>query len=181
VSPPNLITLARIILVPVVVWALLAGHKQLAFAAFLIAGLSDAADGFLAKRFDMQTELGAYLDPLADKLLIVCIFITLGFSGGIPLWLVIAVVSRDVLIVTAVLLSWVMGRPVAIQPLFISKANTVAQITLAAAVLADEAFVLRLEAVRIVLVWVTGVLTLASLVRYLYSWLRHMSEPVVPL
>ncbi len=76
-----------------------------------MAGISDAVDGFLAKRFNWETELGAYLDPIADKLLIVCIFIALGVTDRLPSWLVITVVSRDVLIVIAVVLSWLLGHP----------------------------------------------------------------------
>ena len=176
-SIPNLITLGRLILVPVIIWLMLAGHTLMAFIAFVVAGLSDAADGYLAKRFNMETELGAYLDPLADKMLIVCIFITLGLGGALPAWLVIAVVSRDFLIVSAILLSWVLGHPVKIHPVRVSKANTVAQIVLAAVVLADEAFRFNLHTLRIMLVWMTALLTFASLASYLDSWLRHMSEP----
>jgi cardiolipin synthase (CMP-forming) len=180
-SIPNLITLLRLILVPIIIWLMLAGHTRLAFTAFVVAGISDAADGFLAKRFNMETELGAYLDPLADKMLIVCIFVTLGINGALPAWLVITVVSRDVLIVMAVLLSWVMGHPVKIRPFVVSKANTAAQIVLAGTVLADEAFGLGVATARGVLIWLTAALTIASLVGYLDSWLRHMSEPVKPL
>ena len=176
-SIPNIITLARLILVPVIVWLMLSGYMQLAFGAFVLAGLSDAADGYLAKRYNMETELGAYLDPLADKMLIVCIFVTLGVSGALPAWLVLTVVSRDVLIVGGILLSWVLEHPVAIKPVVVSKANTVSQIVLAAVVLADEAFMLGLGFVRIGLIWITAVLTIASLLSYLDSWLRHMSEP----
>ena len=108
-SIPNLITLARIILVPVVVWAIASGQLRLAFLLFLAAAISDGVDGFLAKRFGMKTELGAYLDPLADKVLIVSIYVTLGITGVIPLWIVILVVSRDFMIVGAIILSWVVG------------------------------------------------------------------------
>ena len=94
-----------------------------------------------------RTELGAYLDPLADKLLIVSIYIALGVSQEMPLWLVIAVVSRDILIVLAVLLSWLIDQPVRIKPLAVSKANTAAQIVLAATVLADEGFGLGLDTI----------------------------------
>ena len=134
---PNLITLGRIVLVPVVFWLLVSGRVRLAFFAFLLAGISDAVDGFLAKRYRWQTELGAYLDPLADKLLIVCVFVALGVLGELPSWIVITVVSRDILIVMAVLVSWLMGHPLHMKPLVISKANTAAQIVLAAFVLAS--------------------------------------------
>ena len=172
---PNLITLGRVILVPVVFWLLITGQTEMAFVIFIVAGISDAVDGYLAKTFGWKTELGSYLDPLADKLLIVSIFLALGVGGKLPLWLVIAVVSRDILIVIAIMLSWLLGNPVRIRPLIVSKANTVAQIVLAATVLADEGFGLGLQAARVVLIWLTGALTVASLAAYLHSWLLHMS------
>lgn len=174
-SIPNLITLGRVILVPIVFWLLLNGQLQAAFLAFVVAGISDAVDGFLAKRFGWETELGAYLDPIADKLLIVCIFIALGVTARLPSWLVIVVVSRDVLIVIGVLLAWLLNHPTPMKPLAVSKMNTVAQLVLAATVLADEAFQLRLGGPVQVLIWVTGATTLASLVAYLRIWLRHMT------
>src|SRR5262249_30603278 len=116
-----------------------------------------------------------YLDPLADKLLVVCIFVAMGWLGELPSWLVIAVVSRDLLIIIAVLLSWLLDQPVRIRPLAVSKANTFAQLVLAATVLADTGFKLGLETLREVLVVVTGVLTLASLWAYTIAWLRHMT------
>ncbi len=82
-SIPNLITLGRILLVPVVVWAIMSNAMWIAFLLFVVAGISDGVDGYLAKRFDMTTELGAYLDPLADKALIVSIYLTLGITGDI--------------------------------------------------------------------------------------------------
>ncbi|MDQ8699411.1 CDP-alcohol phosphatidyltransferase family protein [Hyphomicrobium sp. LHD-15] len=172
---PNLITLGRVILVPVVFWLLVSGQTQLAFFAFVLAGVSDAVDGFIAKRFGLATELGAYLDPLADKLLIVSIFVALGVRGALPSWLVIAVVSRDILIIVGVMLSWLLDHPVRISPLVVSKANTAAQIVLAGTVLADDGFGLGLEIIRIGLVWIVGALTVASLWAYLRAWLRHMS------
>jgi len=175
VSIPNLITLMRVILVPVVFWLLVTQQLKAAFLVFVLAGISDGIDGFLAKRFHWETELGAYLDPIADKLLIVCIFIALGVTDKLPSWIVIAVVSRDVLIVIAVVLSWLLGHPTPMRPIAVSKANTVAQIVLAAVVLADEAFDLKLKGPVFVLIWVTGGLTIASLVAYLRVWLRHMT------
>ena len=98
---------------------------------FLAAGISDAVDGFLAKRFHMTSELGAYLDPLADKALIVSIYVSLGIAGALPISLVILVVSRDIMIISGFMLSWLVGRPMPIRPLLVSKVNTVAQILLA--------------------------------------------------
>jgi len=172
---PNLITLGRIILVPVIFWLLVNGQLQVAFFVFVAAGVSDAVDGFLAKRYNWATELGAYLDPLADKLLIVSVFVALGVLKELPSWLVIAVVTRDIMIIAAVILSWLLGNPVRIRPLAISKANTAAQIVLAAFVLADGGFRLGLDSARLALVWITAALTIASLGAYLNAWLRHMS------
>jgi cardiolipin synthase len=161
--------------VPVIFWLLVNGHARAAFFVFLAAGVSDAIDGYLAKRFAWTSEVGAYLDPLADKLLIVSIYIALGVSGQVPLWLVIGVVSRDILILLAVLLSWLVDRPFEIKPLTISKINTGAQLTLATAVLGDNAFGLGLDVTRQVLVWITGVSTALSLLAYLRLWVRHMT------
>jgi cardiolipin synthase (CMP-forming) len=175
VTIPNFITLGRVILVPVIFYLLVSNETKAAFFVFVLAGVSDGVDGFLAKRFGWQTELGAYLDPMADKLLLVSMFVALSVQGLLPVWLAIAVVSRDILIVLGVLLAWVMGQPVPIHPLMVSKANTTAQIVLAATVLADEGFGLGLGGFRTVLVWVTGVLTLTSLAAYTNAWIRHMS------
>lgn len=172
---PNLISLGRVILVPVIFWLVLTHETQLAFYLFVVAGISDGVDGYLAKRYGWTTELGAYLDPLADKLLIVSIFVALGVKSALPSWLVIAVVSRDILIVAGVVLAWVLDRPLRIKPAMVSKANTVSQILLAATVLADDGFGLGLEQTRITLVWITGALTLISLATYLRTWFRHMS------
>jgi cardiolipin synthase (CMP-forming) len=176
-SIPNLITLARILLVPVVVWAIAVGEMRLAFILFLAAGLSDAVDGFLAKRFGMATELGAYLDPLADKAMVVSIYVTLAIVGAIPLWLVILVVSRDIMIVGAVILSWVVDRPVALRPLMVSKLNTVALIALALVVLAANAFGFDADIASIALMVLIAVLTLLSIGFYVVEWVRHMNAP----
>ncbi len=139
-SIPNLITLGRILLVPIVVWAITSGEMRIAFLLFLAAGISDAVDGFLAKRFHMASELGAYLDPLADKALIVSIYVSLGIAGALPIFLVILVVSRDIMIISAFMLSWLVGKPMPVRPLLVSKVNTVAQIVLATLVLAEQGF-----------------------------------------
>jgi cardiolipin synthase len=174
-SIPNLITLGRILLVPVVVWAITAGEMRVAFILFLAAGISDAVDGFLAKRFGMSTELGAYLDPLADKAMLVSIYVALGITEAIPRWLVILVVSRDIMIVSAVILSWVVDKPVPLRPLMVSKLNTVAQIALACVVMAALGFQLDADIAVIVLTALVTILTLLSVGFYLAEWVRHMN------
>ena len=147
-SIPNIITLGRILLVPVIVWAIASNQMEIAFAIFIIAGVSDAVDGFLAKRFNMASELGALLDPLADKALLVSIYIALGIWGAVPRWIVILVVSRDIMIVAAVIVSWLFGKPIPMKPLMVSKLNTVAQVAFAALVLASLGFGFKLGAIR---------------------------------
>ena len=175
INIPNFITLARVLSVPVIFWLLVSGKSQTAFFVFLFAGISDAVDGYLAKRFNWTTELGAYLDPLADKLLIVSIYIALGVTQTIPPSLATSLVSRDILILLAVLCSLLMDHPVLIKPLVVSKINTAAQLVLAATVLADEGFNLGLETTRLVLVWITAISTILSLGAYLKAWLMHMA------
>jgi cardiolipin synthase len=175
-SIPNLITLARILTVPVLVWAIISGEMQLAFLLFLAAGISDAVDGFLAKRFGMATELGAFLDPLADKVLIVSIYVALGIIMALPAWLVILVVSRDFMIVGAVILSWLVDRPLAMKPAPVSKLNTVAQILFATLKLASLALGFDAEPVLTILMALVVVLTLLSIGFYLRAWVRHMNS-----
>ena len=105
-SLPNLITLARLLLAPLAVLMIVSQRFPEAFAVFLVAGASDAVDGFIAKRFDLRTELGAYLDPLADKALLVSIYVTLAVVGELPAAIAIIVVSRDLMILIAVLTAW---------------------------------------------------------------------------
>jgi cardiolipin synthase len=173
---PNLITTLRILLVPVVVWAIATGRLQMAFLLFLAAAISDAVDGFLAKRFAMKTELGAYLDPLADKVLIVSIYVTLGIMAVIPLWVVILVVSRDIMIVGAIMLSWLVGMPVAIRPHMVSKLNTAAQILYACLVLASAGYGFKAEPVLTLVMALVAALTLLSVVFYVAEWVRHMNS-----
>jgi cardiolipin synthase (CMP-forming) len=176
VNIPNTLTLTRIVLVPLVIWLIVTHEMMASFVLFLLAGFSDAADGYLAKRFQWRTELGAYLDPIADKLLLMSIYVTLGFSNQLPAWLVIAVVSRDILIIGAFLLSWVLSRPLPIHPLMVSKANTLAQIVLAGLVLAEIGLGLGLEELVAILIPVTGALTILSAGAYFFAWLRHMAS-----
>jgi len=174
VGIPNLITIARLLLVPLIVWLIMAPHPLAAFWTFVAAGVSDAVDGLIARQFNLRSDLGAYLDPIADKALLVSIYVTFAAFGQIPVWVTILVVSRDVLIVGGVMLSWMVGRPMPMRPAAISKVNTVAQITLAAVVLADLAFGPYFAMVRMVLNYVVGVLTVASAALYLVDWVKHM-------
>ena len=172
---PNLITIFRFCLVPVAVWCIGSGEWGWAFASFVIAGLSDGVDGFIARHFDMRSELGAVLDPLADKALLISLFVALGIFGTVPAWLVILAVFRDVMIMGAVLVSWMMANPVKIAPLALSKLNTGAQIAFVALVLFTKgtgwAFPLLTDVGSIVV----AALTIASAAAYLRQWLNHMA------
>lgn len=172
---PNLITIARILLVPVIVWAIISGEMRVAFAIFLVAGLSDAVDGFLAKRFDMVSEIGSYLDPLADKALLMSIYVALGIAEAVPAWLVILIVSRDIMIIAGVMLSWLVGNPVQMKPHPVSKLNTVAQIAYACLVLASLGFRFDAGVAGTIALAVVATLTLLSVGFYVREWVRHVN------
>jgi cardiolipin synthase len=171
-----LITLGRILLVPIIIWAIASDQMELAFAVFIVAGVSDAIDGFLAKRFNMTSELGALLDPLADKALLVSIYVTLGINDELPRWLVILVVSRDIMILGGLLLAWVLGHPIKVKPLLISKLNTAAQIVLASVVLGTLGLGIALPRVTLALIVVVALTAVASIAAYVMQWLKHMGS-----
>ncbi len=172
---PTTLTIGRIVLVPLVIWLILTHEFKWAFVAFVVAGMTDALDGFLARLLDQRTELGAYLDAVADKMLLVSIYITLGLTGKMPASLILIVVFRDALIIGAVILSWLMEHPVDIRPLYISKVNTTAQIILAAVILAVLSFELETGFLIPALMLSVAALTLASASAYLKEWMIHMS------
>lgn len=176
VTIPNLITIGRLFLVPFTVWLIVKGESMTAFWIFILAGVSDAVDGFLARQFNLRSVLGSYLDPLADKVLLVSIYVTFAILNEIPLWVAILIVSRDILIVGAVMLAGMLGQPVEMRPRTISKANTVAQIVLAGLVLGDLAYPIDLAMVRNVVVVLVGFLTIASTAVYAVDWVRHMGS-----
>jgi len=176
VNIPNLLTLLRILLVPLAIWLIISDAFGAAFFVLVAAGVTDGLDGYLAKRFGWTTELGAYLDPLADKVLLVSTYVALGVRLMLPSWLVILVVSRDVMIVAAILLSVVLGETLEMRPIAISKVNTVAQIALALLVLANAGFGLEWRSARMAGIYVTGAITAASAGAYLLRWLRQMTN-----
>jgi cardiolipin synthase (CMP-forming) len=175
-SLPNIVTLARILLVPLTVWLLISEAYRPAVLVFALAGVSDAVDGFLARRFNLQTELGTYLDPLADKALLVSIYVTLSVLHILPAWLAIAVVTRDLLIVGAVILSWLMHKPLLMKPLLISKANTAWQIIFAGGVLAFLALGVEAQWPIFAGALLVGTLTALSGALYMRDWVHHMSS-----
>src|SRR4051812_46959665 len=173
---PNLITIARLVMVPLVIVMIGQGRWMAAFVLFVAAGVSDGIDGYIARRFDMRSELGAYLDPLADKALLVSIYVSLSVVGQLPPWLAIVVVSRDLMIMGAVVLSWLLEKPIAINPSYVSKANTVAQIAFAALILGSLAYGLQQALLIYAGAMVVACLTTISAGAYLARWLKHMAS-----
>lgn len=177
VTLPNIITVARLCAVPVTVWLILKGRLDLAFWMFVGAGVSDAVDGWLARVRNARSALGAILDPMADKLLLVCVYITLAAIGVLPDWLAILVVFRDLVIVGGVLVLWVLGEAPKIRPMMLSKLNTALQIVLAGVALLLAGFDLRADALLSALVWTVAGTTLASGAVYVAAALRrHRDE-----
>jgi len=172
---PNLITLARLIAVPAIILLLLDGDFGYAFAVFVIAGISDGVDGAIARHVPGQaSELGRLLDPVADKALLVSLFLVLAATGHAPIWLAVLVVSRDALIVGGVIVSWLASKPVSIAPLLISKANTVAQILYVALLLGGLGLAWQLGTLVDIMGWVVAALTLVSAAAYVRGWLAFM-------
>lgn len=176
VTLPNLITVGRLIIVPTILWLIVDERFVAAFVVFVLAGISDGIDGFIARQYNLRSRLGAYLDPLADKALLVSIYLSLTFIAEIPAWLAMIVVSRDLFIIGGVILSWVLDRPIEVRPLMISKVNTALQIMFAALVIGDLAFHTSLDDLRSWFAVAVGVLTVLSAAAYLMDWVRHMAR-----
>ena len=172
---PNLITFARLLSVPVAVYLIMQSEHRAAFVLFVLAGISDALDGYLAKHNDQTTQLGAILDPMADKTLLVGVYVTLGLQGSLPNWLVMLVVFRDLLIVGGVMILFLLRFEVKMRPLIISKVNTAAQLALATIVLAALGFTLDIEAVVDIFVYIVAATTAISGASYVVSWTRQMT------
>lgn len=172
---PNAISLGRLCVVPITVWLIMIDRLNAAFVVFVIAGLSDAVDGYIARRFDAHSELGRYLDPIADKALLVSVYVTLGAGGLLPIWIVILVVFRDLMIVGGVILMHTLSQRFEVAPARISKLNTAAQIVLAATVLARHGLGLGLGPAEAVMLLVVAGTTLVSGLVYLVEWARRLS------
>jgi cardiolipin synthase len=160
---PNAITIGRMVLALPLLWALATAQFALALWIALVAGMSDAVDGWLAKRYRWDSHSGGLLDPLADKVLLSVCFVGLWWSRHLPAWLVVLVLARDAIIVGGALVWWRVLGPFAAAPTRLSKFNTLMQIVLVAAVLADAAFTGHLGAAAdragpLPLVWLQALL-----------------------
>ena len=152
------------------VWLLLEGRYLESLLLFVIAGVSDLADGFLARHFGWTSRLGSILDPLADKALVVGTLLVLGWRGELPLWLVTLAVGRDVMLVGLGIGYHYLIEPLKPEPLFSSKLNTLLQLTLVAAVLFSKAVVQLPDVLLVLLVFGSGMTTLWSGGAYLWVW-----------
>ena len=171
VNLANIITFGRLCAVPLAFWLVLAHRIDDAFFLFMVAGLSDALDGWLARRYGGNA-VGALMDPVADKALLVTMYITLAAVGALPDWLAILVVFRDLLIVGGVVVKAVLGHAVAIRPLYISKLNTVMQIMLVGISLLESGFSLGIPWIPAILTWCVAVTTMASGAAYVWNAAR---------
>jgi len=168
---PNVITFGRLCAVPMAFWLVLERRLDHAFILFVIAGISDAVDGWLARRWGGNA-IGALLDPVADKALLVTMYVTLAAVGALPDWLAIMVVFRDLVIVGGVIVLAVLGHPVIIKPLYISKLNTLLQIVLVATTLLQAGFGLPVPWMIATLIWCVAATTLASGAAYVWVTAR---------
>lgn len=125
---PNLLSALRLMAAPLAAWAILRDHDTMALAMFAFAGLSDLADGFLARRWGFTSRSGAWLDPVADKLLMLFCFVALLRVGAAPFWLAVVVIARDAALATGALLAKIMSLPLRIEPLIVGKASTAVQL-----------------------------------------------------
>jgi len=167
---PNIITIMRIGLVPPVVVALLHGQYPLALVLYVVAGVSDGIDGYIAKRFSYTSRLGSILDPLADKLLLVGTFIALAAQGLLPVWVVVLVILRDVVILSGGIAYHVLIGGYELQPTIISKINTFFQIALGLLVVVSAAFLATPAWVVTDLTWVVVATSLLSGAHYVWLW-----------
>ena len=177
VTLPNIISFARLCAVPLAVWLVLQQMMEVAFILFILAGASDALDGWLARRQGGGNKVGAVLDPIADKALMVSMYVTLAAIHVLPDWLAILIVFRDVMIVGGVMMLFLLGHPPVIHPLRISKLNTLLQIALVAfALLLSFAHVLPAPLAALILdglIWAVTLCTLASGAMYVWNVARH--------
>jgi len=172
---PNLISLGRLLAVPFTVWLIVRGQLMPAFWVFVLAGLSDAADGYIAKRFNLRTVIGGYLDPIADKALLVSVFITLGYANYLDSWVVILAVFRDALIVCGALLIQFLFQSFTVQPLVSSKINTALQFTLVALALGLNGYAVDAGPTIEAMTYLVGATTLWSGISYLVLWSRRVA------
>ncbi|MBB5342075.1 CDP-alcohol phosphatidyltransferase family protein [Tunturibacter empetritectus] len=177
-AAPNLLTLMRLFIIPFLLIEILDGHYGVSFALFMLAGISDALDGLLARWLSQKTTLGLYLDPIADKLLLSSLFVVLTHVGLIPLYVTVLVFSRDVGILLIATLLFATGTLRDFRPSVLGKLNTFVQIVALIVVICQKLFLsLQLATLRDVLVRAIAVLAPLSAAQYAWIVLRRMNSP----
>ncbi len=169
---PNIISMLRIMLVLPVVLLLLYGDYGAALLLFALAGVSDGIDGFLAKHYSWESRLGSILDPIADKLLLVCSFVVLSYTGLLPVWLVIVVLLRDFIIMLGAVAYYLFIGNYAMKPSISSKINTFMEIVLVLVVIIAQLIQIP-ESIPEGLVFITAATILVSGVGYIFVWGRR--------
>jgi cardiolipin synthase len=171
---PNILTLTRVLLIPFFVIFIINKNFQWAFFTFAIAGITDGIDGLIARITHQRTELGAYLDPIADKLLLSSAFISLAIIEFIPSWLVVIVITRDVIIFVGFLVMWLTNYHPKINPSFLSKMTTAFQIiTILLALMIGYSS--TFQQLFVIAIYATAILTILSGLHYIYTGTRILN------
>ena len=160
----------RVAAAPFLILLLKYGNYQLALVVFLVAGISDGLDGYIAKRFNVQSRFGAMLDPIADKILLVSCFAMLTLLGHLPFWLLVLVIFRDLLIVGGYLVMVMLKESVQMAPSVVSKFNTLCQILLVGLVLGQQAGWVEMEMLTQILIFLVATKTAVSGIHYVWVW-----------
>lgn len=187
---PNLLTLLRLLAVPLIILLILRDHLWTSFILFALAGITDYIDGFLARRWQVESTFGRIADPLADKSLLMLSFIALGYKELLPLWIVVLVISRDVLILLAALLVYFKNLPIKLTPIYSSKLNTTCQIVLVGGALLTtvlqqppltlqesySSIISFLNGLMFAILWLTAITTAWSGVEYAIGFIKENSR-----
>jgi len=172
---PNLITSIRIILAPIFIIYLINDQFLYALIIFAVCGISDGVDGLVARLFNQKSKLGTYLDPLADKIVLVAAFIVLSIRGFLPSWLTVAVIARDVMILLGVFVLFLNRLEFNIKPSILSKITTCFQFIAVLAVL-SKVYFLSLGRYNVYLFYATGLFTISSGLHYMHYWFGMMGD-----
>ena len=176
ISIPNIITIIRILLTPVFVILLLKDLFPMALIVFAVAGISDGLDGFIARYFNQRTALGAWLDPIADKLLLVSAFVGLAILDVVPPWVAVIVIARDVIISLGIAVLTLTEKKYEVRPSIVSKCTTTAQIITVMISLFDPTWT-TWSSLRLPILWLTAILTILSGLHYIHMGMNILQDP----
>ncbi|MBW2609013.1 MAG: CDP-alcohol phosphatidyltransferase family protein [Deltaproteobacteria bacterium] len=171
----NLITSIRIILAPIFIIYLINDQLLSGLVVFVICGVSDGVDGLVARLFKQKSRLGTYLDPLADKIILISAFVVLAVRGLLPSWLTVMVISRDTLILLGVIVIYINNMKLDIKPSLTSKITTCLQFITVIAVL-SHGYISFISGFIIYLYYITALFTIISGLHYMHYWFKMMGE-----